>query len=96
MSDDFDAIWAEVQFQQARRSADDLAALRADPDEYHSNKAIRCPACGWCTSPAQADLYELYADGGHDVSCQRCGHDFRVVVEACFTFLSPAGVPDVG
>lgn len=94
--DDLAAILAEVQLREARRSTDDLAALRADPDEYHSDKAIRCPACGWRTSPAQADLYELYADGGHDVSCQRCDHDFRVVVKACFTFLSPAGVPHVG
>lgn len=64
------------------------------PDELRHDKFLRCPLCGETWNPSDAEDYEVYEDGEHDVTCQHCDFEFRVQTHVSWTFTSPARVPE--
>ncbi|MCK6504514.1 hypothetical protein L6R53_14105 [Myxococcota bacterium] len=92
MSADFDGatILAEITQRLNAKARADLRALDKHPDELQSRLVFRCPVCGWRSSPAQADKFEVYGEGDHDVTYNHCGADFQVETQVTHIFISPA------
>jgi hypothetical protein len=56
-------------------------------EEYVSNYWIRCP---WCEREMRVnDIEGIYEEDGHDVFCDECDREFRVVTRVLFSFTSP-------
>lgn len=54
----------------------------------HKNM-VRCPHCGTISNPSDHEMYELYEEGEHDVSCPQCDESFEVSTAVSYTFTSP-------
>ncbi len=54
----------------------------------HNNR-VRCPKCRKEMGVQDYELYELYEEGEHLISCQNCDCDFNVETEVNYTFKSP-------
>ncbi len=59
-------------------------------DEVSHGSRIRCPKCGAVWDPHEAENYDVFEDGEHEVSCQECDCDFTVSTDVSYTFTSPA------
>ncbi len=70
-------------------------SLTSDKDEVRHSDFIRCPKCKESMSvhdemSVHDDMYRLYEDGSHEMSCQNCDHDFEIVTHVTYSFESPA------
>ena len=65
----------------------------AEPGELRHSSIFRCPSCRHTSTPERAELYELYDDGEHEITCDRCDHTFSVETHVSYTFTSPAVLP---
>lgn len=64
------------------------------PEELDHPSDIRCPKCGHHWSVWETDDHELYAEGEHDVKCDRCNHEFMIVTEITYSFESPERIKE--
>lgn len=67
----------------------DCKSLKRDTEAVTHNQFIRCPECRETTA-VDDDHYDLFEDGGHDVCCQNCDADFRIITHVSYSFESPA------
>ena len=84
-----DDLMEKIRAQLKKRADNDAKRLARFPEEHNSDTFIRCPACGWRRAPAEADVYECYAEGSHEVTCQSCGQVFHVTTAVTYCFSSP-------
>lgn len=54
--------------------------------DFWRNDDPKCPHCGLSVHIDGNDRYELYEEGGHDVTCPFCDMKFEVVTEVRFSF----------
>jgi len=59
-------------------------------DEATHHKLIRCPKCGHTFNPYDCEMYEVFEDEEHDISCVSCDHEFTVSTRMSYSFTSPA------
>lgn len=67
------------------------AAFRAEPDalgrlDYFCNKDPKCPHCGTEVNVGDNELWKLYEEGEHDISCPNCDLDFTVTTSVTYSF----------
>jgi len=60
-----------------------------DDGEIDHDSIIRCPKCRETFTVADTDMWELYSEDDHDVSCPECDHEFNVVTSVSYSFCSP-------
>lgn len=60
-----------------------------NPEELNHPSNVRCPKCGYHWSVFDSEDYDSLADGGHEVSCQDCGHEFEITTSISYDFKSP-------
>jgi len=60
-----------------------------DDGEIDHDSIIRCPKCRETVTVADTDMWELYSEDDHDVSCPECDHEFKVVTSVSYSFCSP-------
>lgn len=66
-----------------------FAALRAEPDgslKFWGNPSPKCPHCGESISVSEHELWKLYEEGEHDVTCPFCDEDFTVSTSVSYSF----------
>lgn len=56
------------------------------PSDFWSNKHPRCPHCGNECDVNDHELWHLYEEGEHEVSCPHCGLDFAVSTTVTYSF----------
>jgi len=54
------------------------------------DRLVRCPKCRNMWDPWDAEDYDLFNDGTHDVCCTECDHEFEVETQVSYSFRSPA------
>lgn len=64
-------------------------ALDEDKGEVWHDDKVRCPKCRHTMDVHGSELYELYEEGTHDISCRSCDHDFEVTTRVQHSFMSP-------
>lgn len=64
-------------------------SLEEDKGEVWHDDKVRCPKCRHLMQVHGSELYDLYDEGEHDVSCQNCDHDFTVSTRVSHSFQSP-------
>ena len=74
-----------------RRECSDCKALHGQAETAHK-KFIRCPGCGHTWDPFEEGSSGVFEDGPHDVSCEDCGHEFKVTTRVSYVFTSPERV----
>lgn len=83
-------LWAKGQPQ----TCDDCKNLDKQ-DELHHPSDVRCPKCGYHWRIGEADDYERYGEGEHEVTCLECEFEFEITTWVSYTFVSPKRVTDV-
>jgi len=63
--------------------------------EVSHSSLVRCPSCRIEMNVIDCELYELYEEGEHKVSCQICDCEFEVSTTVKFTFKSPETIIEV-
>jgi len=63
--------------------------LKDDDGERDHRSLIRCPKCRESFDVVESELYELYAEGEHDIDCPKCDYEFQVVTSVSYSFCSP-------
>lgn len=67
----------------------DCDRLEEDAGEVWHDSSVRCPKCRRVMDVSGCELYKLYEEGTHDISCQSCDHDFEVTTRVEHSFMSP-------
>lgn len=76
-----------------RRRCRDCENMATSKDAVGHDKNIRCPRCKVETDPYEFEMYELFQDGDHDVTCQECNYTFEISTIVRYSFTSPPTVP---
>ena len=63
--------------------------MRDSTIEVEHSRYVRCPKCQDKFSARESEMYELYEEGGHEILCQECDHEFEVVTNVSYSFRSP-------
>lgn len=63
--------------------------LVTDKGEVRHSDYIRCPKCRSQSQPGDCEMYELFEEGEHRVTCQFCENEFEVSTSISYTFRSP-------
>jgi hypothetical protein len=63
--------------------------------DFFAKDAPKCPHCGIEISIEENELYWLYQDGTHEITCPCCGEQFTVEVAVSFTFSTNEQEEDV-
>ena len=71
----------------------DCKSLTDDTGSVIHNSKIRCPKCR-DTIDVDSELYEIYKDGLHEVTCWECDHNFDIETRVSYTFESPELLQD--
>ena len=62
-------------------------ALKADKGgEFWGKDNPRCPCCGNEINVNDNELWYLYEDETHEVSCPACNEDFKVITNVSYSF----------
>jgi Zn ribbon nucleic-acid-binding protein len=70
----------------------DCKQIAEDDGEIVTGDKARCPKCRH-TMSIHDDNSHWYEDGGHDVTCDNCGYDFRIVSSISVSIESPKMLP---
>lgn len=68
-------------------------AHRENRLDYMCNQAPKCPHCDSEIDVSGNELYQLYEDGEHEITCPKCDKQFLVVSQQYWMFstdLQPA------
>jgi hypothetical protein len=68
----------------------DCEQFDSNTDDITNPNFVRCPKCRHRMSIEDNELYDLYQDGEHQVTCSHCTHDFEVSTSVSYSFRSPA------
>jgi len=71
----------------------DCKQIAEDDGEITTDDKARCPRCRHAMS-LHDDNSHWYEDGGHDVTCDHCGYDFRIVSSISVSIESPEMLPE--
>lgn len=71
----------------------DCKQIAGDDGEICTDDKARCPKCR-NTMSLHDDNSDWYEDGGHDVTCDHCGYDFRIVSSISVSIESPEMLPE--
>lgn len=74
---------------KGKRKCADCRSLDSDEGAVDHSDKVRCPKCRHQMNISESELWSLYEDGEHDVSCRHCDHDFVVVTSVSYSFESP-------
>lgn len=72
-----------------KRLCHQCQSINEDTEYVTHSKLIRCPKCKHQMDVHDCELYELYEDGDHDISCNDCNHTFTIKTNASYSFESP-------
>lgn len=72
----------------------DCDRLEEDKGEVWHDSSVRCPKCRHVMDVSGSELYELYEEGEHEISCRSCDHDFTVNTRVEHSFESPELIPE--
>lgn len=73
-----------------RTKCAECRSLEEDRGEVCNSHSARCPKCRHVMNVSNCDLYRLYEEGDHEITCQSCEHDFEVITVVQHMFRSPA------
>lgn len=80
-------VWSN---KGVRRRCGDCEALDHESDEVDSDTCVRCPKCRRTASVSYDELFDLYEEGEHEVTCSSCDHEYTVSTRVSYSFNSPA------
>lgn len=77
--------------ETGRRKCYDCNSMDSRTSESVTHESrIRCPKClHQTTVEPEEGWYRVYSDGGHEVECDECGHEFTIVTRVTYEFESP-------
>jgi hypothetical protein len=76
------------------RECRDCQDIADSSDEVSHNDRVRCPKCRHVMNVSDSELWDLYEEGDHDITCRSCDHDFEVNTSVSYTFNSPELIDD--
>ncbi len=70
-----------------------FAALKAEPGgslEFWGNDEPKCPHCGMSIGVDEYELWKIYEEGEHEISCPKCSDEFTVTTNVRYSFSTEA------
>ena len=68
---------------------EDCKVLRRSKYAISHSTFVRCPHCKHEINVHENELYELYSEGYHEISCTVCDKSFEVETRVTYSFESP-------
>lgn len=62
------------------------ALKEGDSFDFSHNSNPRCPHCGKEIDVQEHELWELYKEDDHEITCPYCDEDFKVASTATYSF----------